>query len=1133
MKSKITIVKLFSVVVCLALLLSSVGCVSIDLTTLVGASTSNKVNDEYYFVDSNGNISTEPPTFGSGSNNDYDNNNSGNNYNDSNAGSNNSGSSSNNNDDDDFELPKNDYDAVEEVPETDVYSDGFENFGQAGAEITGAEVTGDAGVITVSDDKKVGNYSMQITRTPVVEGEAEGFTTFTFSVAGDKYDFQNWSKQKYISFWAKGDGTMISQVAFGYGNGDQNTQTPLAILQPDWTFYSYPIGNEVNLENVKYVYYTVQGEIENCWIDDLQITDEPIENYTTYIPIPDADVIETAEVYGEQEALDEVYKLIDAEGYSTEAALKLSSITAHSGDYSIKLVGEKSGTNNKVGYYANLGYVKDIAENEKGTIWIKSDYISEQKVYIDFYYMGSIVASETVDVVSSKEWKPYDILNSEKKTATFDAIAISTKVNGERAIWFDDFTISEVPVSSAQLAWADGNYMATHNNENGEEQIYTFGETFETPKDLHGSDGTIVLEHVPYDGAIYYVTLQIFTENKDSVIWESGAIEFKRTVTHIIKLEDLGLTDDDLRAVTGWSLTADYDPLPEADQEAWDDTYYNVHILVPRGPAPKQTEMLVEGSTTFESNMGVPHNVGDTIEEQFDEPINLSGSDGRIQVEHSTNVEGRYAFDLWIWTENGKEALWSWGDENSKVTSDTSTVYIPFEDLKMAEDGDRLTDKDLEKVTGYKIVVYSYVEGEITYNGKVTVPRKGYSPNFLIAEGSTTFNGNSGTPVGGSAGDVIKATYKGGLDLAGSDGIIKMEHSATAEGVYSFNLKLITENGDREWNWNGASTTVTNDTTTVTAILEDLGITEEDLEVITAYELTVYTDFGSDIETTYDYKLTVPRKVWNYNSVLIDEQTVTFAGNTEKVIEKTFAEGVDYSDSNGTLLLAYEADTTGSYSFKLEVECQNGEMGASGEWTWSESLRGENVFANTPTTITIPLADLGLTDRDLESVVSYKLTIATAATSADDISCKIKLTAPRSGTNGNYLVSEGSVTYTGSYGYFTGKNTTVTGSLSDLSGSNGTIRIVQTTNVEAAYLFDLTINTDNGAKTWNFASGDGWHDSPNLEAGVTKVIILDLAELLASDNDLSSAKSFTLRFDAWSGSKITYDYSVTIPRAAE
>lgn len=523
---------------------------------------------------------------------------------------------------DDEDLPPEiNYEDVVKVPETEIFSDDFESYGEDGTFIVKYEMNGgDTVEGFVTTDAVEGNYAARFKRTL---GSAQ-WAAVQYNFKGDTtdYNFQNWKDQKYLSFWAKTDG---QQQAYRIGVNDGVRTSWYSIdkkVTSEWTFFSVKLEDFLHkdflYENVKYIALTWSGGNATTYIDDIRVTEKEIKQYNQYIPVGDATTIENAEYYeGDELGVKAAYSLLEGNDYAITAVVDLDGTEKKTGDYSIKFTAKPEENKTTAIYTAKLGQDMLITKFNEVKLNLKGNGLSGQKVDVMLFDEDTQVVGQTFEL--SADWKE-EILNATIPNGVsgikFNRIVLTTALaDTDSVFWLDDFVLAnkdgvlatpadmiedgeyytdtykvtdaysqdENATSKINVSLDNTNKYAGNNSvkfsvpagaaSNVDEREFANGtsgnlqswggnswshtETFDTPIDLSGGDGVIRIKANLNKGGTLYHKIRINTTNKNSSYiggkYAGGnASSNINSVDYIVSLADIGLTDEDLKSVTGY-----------------------------------------------------------------------------------------------------------------------------------------------------------------------------------------------------------------------------------------------------------------------------------------------------------------------------------------------------------------------------------------------------------------------------------------------------------------------------------------------------------------------------------------------------------------------------------------------------
>ncbi len=496
----------------------------------------------------------------------------------------------------------------------------------------------------------------------------------------------------------------------------------------------------------------------------------------------------------------------------------------------------------------------------------------------------------------------------------------------------------------------------------GWDPTYTTTKTFDQPKDMSGSDGKLVVKHTGATWTGMYLTL--YTKNKTTEkvqLWWNDSVTSTTWTTRTFDLQEkFGLSDSDLACVTGYAI----------EIGVGDDGYsprsltYEITIPKPLPTAEKSTVLQEQKSLTFSTNYWSGSEVNSV---DFETPKDMSGSNGKIILKHSSSVDGSYlAVWLTVKTANkttAKKELFN----NVSFASGWHTYEISITDMG-------LTDDDLSYVTGYTIEVASgNAPGSLTFTYEITVPERVFEieeTDTLQAETTKSWTTNDWwTPT-----YTEKIEFINPKNLSGSDGKFVVRHKgATWTGMY---LTLYTKNKTTEkvqlW-WNESATSST--WTRREFDLSKLGLTDNDLAFVTGYSIEIGVgDSVGSVAMTYDITFPKPLEPAIETDTLADRVSFTNVNAygsdwTEGAV--ALEQPIDLSGAvDGKLYIEYEQSNSKDIStkllFALQLTTLNGTTGYKETNGYIEAVQ-----ANKKCYWEVPLSSLGLTDEDLKYVTDY------------------------------------------------------------------------------------------------------------------------------------------------------------------
>ena len=612
------LLKLVSVLLILTLIASLAGCIAVDNSS---ENASQNVETEYRHIKNTYHNYINSSDSGNSSNS----NNDSSDFEESedseflpdsvtpNTGNTNQDNSSNEEESDEL-PPEINYDDVLTVPETEIFSDNFEGYGENGTFIVKYTMSGgDEVVPNVSNDAIEGNYSGKFSRTYGASKWAAIY--YDFSGNTSDYNFQNWKDQKYLSFWAKSN--QNENLLFGVFDGVHESWCKVATTN-EWTFYSIKLSDFLHkdfiLENVTKVGMTWGGATASTWIDDIRITENEIKQYNKYIPVGNATTVENGEYYeGDDLGVKAAYSLLEGEKYSTTAVVGLDSAEKKTGDYSIKFLSKPEDGKDTAVYTAKLGQTMVVSDFNEVKLSLKGNGIADQKVDVMLYDGNTQVAGASFNV--SSNWAEYKIpvsIAENSINVKFDHIVLATPLaDNDSIFWLDDFVIANkegvlttpddviengefyseaytvenaykgdttlpvvnvsldtsnkyagdhsvkfsLPVVGQNIATppvANKKYIQNDKTVNVSASGSVTEVTFDSPIDCSGTDGNIIVTGSEESGGDIAYYLWIYTSNKTSSRYYKRYGVNDKDVT--ISLDALGLSDNDLQSVTGYKI---------------------------------------------------------------------------------------------------------------------------------------------------------------------------------------------------------------------------------------------------------------------------------------------------------------------------------------------------------------------------------------------------------------------------------------------------------------------------------------------------------------------------------------------------------------------------------------------------
>lgn len=166
--------------------------------------------------------------------------------------------------------------------------------------------------------------------------------------------------------------------------------------------------------------------------------------------------------------------------------------------------------------------------------------------------------------------------------------------------------------------------------------------------------------------------------------------------------------------------------------------------------------------------------------------------------------------------------------------------------------------------------------------------------------------------------------------------------------------------------------------------LEELGLTDEDLKMVTGYKIDAYG--RSDDNASFNFTIKIPNKPIIKTETDVKSVNAGSWGGSFGTVSETFDPALDMSDSNGTLVLKYKATVPAT------MYLYNSHIYVNGK---TISVPAEGLYLNATETyqkLVFNLADYGLTDDDLKNVTGY---IIQASSQGDGSDFIFQIVAPR------------------------------------------------------------------------------------------------------------------------------------------
>lgn len=762
--------------------------------------------------------------------------------------------------------PDINYDDVVEVPETAIFSEDFENYGEEGTEIANYTLgNGDPLKVTVEkEEAPQGDYCGKFFSTIGDKQYSSVYYNFT-TENGEEYDFQNWEKQKYLSFWAKQDGT-VRKLILGINDGLNNARATFDVSDK-WKFYSIPLTDFVTedftITNVKNFHMTWSGGTGSTYIDDIRITENEVKAYQKFIPEGDVNVIENGEYYnGDGLGVKAAYGLIEGEANSTLSVVELDNTEKKSGDYSIKFINKLEENKTVAAFYADLARPMVLSSFNMVSVSLKGSLISGQKVSVMLFDGDTQIAGREFEITS--EWGDYIIpitIPEDSLHLRFDRIAVTTPLtSSENIFYLDDLIISNkdgVPETPSNII------------ENGEyySDTYTVADAYISDASKNAKTTVSLDNAVKHSGensVKFSVPSFNGTETTSELLYDFQAKKITKDNHFKVNLNAIGLTaaqnvkfemldiDGNVIAALETEITGktDWQELYIINESGADTIVKSMRLIFTlSGRAfdmwlddfeiftPESGELPAVVTDTIQETMEVKagnNHETVTLEQHFSIPKDCSGSDGYIVINRSIKYNTRVR--LIIYTANGNSTEFDSGYSDS---SDTSLRTV----VALSDIG--LTDEDLACIIGYQ-VKFNTSTSVPKLNFSITVPKPPIVTNTIQSARHVVAGNNHATVI-------IEENFSTPLNCSGSDGYILIKRSIK----YNTRIRLIlyTANGN-SLQFDSGYCDISDTTLTTVVPLADLGLTDDDLANITGYDVRLNT---STSVPEIDFSIFVPK----------------------------------------------------------------------------------------------------------------------------------------------------------------------------------------------------------------------------------------------------------------------------------
>lgn len=346
----------------------------------------------------------------------------------------------------------NDYDNIDEPPETEIINLTFEDYGtDTESPLFGWTLFSGSDPTTIRlDDNNPhgGSYCGRIEYSP----SSSGWNGIVYN-----FDYaQNWTKQRYLSVWMRGDGN-AQTVGVGVLSGStQIASAYFTLTSSKWRQYVFDLTamsnyHEVYMGNVNALYFAFGSGDLTIWVDDVQALAEKPAVAGDPVDLGDA-AFESFESYGGSDALlSGAYAMVSNPAYSDQVSLSLTSENPHDGSYAAAFFTPAYAGDERYHGGFKIALEKPVlfTKDDQLTFWIRTDeqYPSQQIKFSFYGWYGEAGDTGLLDQPSSTAWTPVTYTFEQMFGTAADRVYISevqllgALYNTNRTFWVDDFSI--------------------------------------------------------------------------------------------------------------------------------------------------------------------------------------------------------------------------------------------------------------------------------------------------------------------------------------------------------------------------------------------------------------------------------------------------------------------------------------------------------------------------------------------------------------------------------------------------------------------------------------------------------------------------------------------------------------------